>query len=109
MPKKPGWGDRSWIDDLPPDEILALEKGATDGPSLDELPLHIGYSVRAPGDFVLSGPLGAGTARGRHFNTIDDARAWLLGRFPGRIVGDVQWIPSENNPRWWALIRRPTP
>lgn len=110
MPKDKSRGiDRSWIDDLHPDEIRALEESARDTPGVDNLPLGIAYSDRGPNDYILSGPLGAGTARGRRFDNLQEARNWILEHFSDRLRGEVTWNRQESNPQWFALIRPPSP
>lgn len=99
--------DRSWIDDLKPDEIRALEEQALLPPDCNGLPLSIRYSDRADSDYVLSGPLGSGRARGRHFASIEEAVEWATKTFGTRLKIPPHWNQSEANPMWLCLVRTP--
>lgn len=95
--------DRSWIDKLHPMEQTELQHQALEGPSTDGLPIAIAYSDRGPGDFVVSGPLGAFTGRGRHFNDLPSALAWAEAKY-GSGVSLVH--TREDLPRWAILVKK---
>lgn len=82
--------------------------------------LPVEYSIRAPGDWVISGPLGAhGHGPGRHFPRIRDAEEWVRGKY-----GDlVRWRikeasrstnaglgdPEMRGGNRWAYLIKPIP
>lgn len=70
-------------------------------PTIDALPEHVDYSTRAPGDFVISGPLGAGRGQGRHFNSTLAAQNWAVAKY-GR--NRVKRIDGESSEFRWAFL-----
>ena len=65
------------------------------------------YSVRGPGDYVISGPLSGrmGKGPGREFVSGDDAEAWGREHFGPRFKYRI--IDSERGGRWALLIAPP--
>ncbi len=72
-------------------------------PTIDHLPELVNYSARGPGDFVISGPLGAGRGNGRHFGSINAAIAWANGKYGAKRVKRIDGEGSEF--RWALLIK----
>lgn len=72
-------------------------------PTIDVLPEYVDYSARGPGDFVISGPLGAGKGPGRHFNTALAAQNWAVSKYGRNRVKRVEGEGSEF--RWAFLIK----
>ncbi len=98
--------DRSWVDNLTPEEIRSLEESAIDAPTVDALGLAVGYSDRAPGDYIVSGPIGAAGGPGRCFDDLDAARAWVVVTYGSRLKGEVRCQNvTASIVRWYALIR----
>ncbi len=66
-----------------------------------------GYSIRAPEDWVISGPLGGdGFGRGRHFMTWPEAEAWGREFYGPRFKGRLQDEPGCAG-RWALLVKGP--
>lgn len=67
-------------------------------PTIDAQPATVDYpDTQAGVGFLVSGPLGAGLGRGRHFNTVEDAMAWAVKKYPkakvrNRTKGEFRWI-----------------
>ncbi len=63
------------------------------------------YSDRAPGDFVMGGPLGFDSnLRGRWFETFAQALSWARTRYGPRL----KRVLINNDDRYAFLIRPPT-
>jgi hypothetical protein len=84
------------------DDDLASE-APPEIPSIDKLPDVVDYSTRAPGDFVLSGPLGEGKGVGRHFDTLEEAAQWAVSKYGKNRVGVLQ---EQGEFRWALLIKK---
>lgn len=97
--------DRSWVDELTPAEIRSIEDAAIDLPHVDGLELGVRYSDRAPGDYIVSGPIGAGGGVGRRFDDADDARAWCVATYGPRLKDFRCQQVTAAAQRWVALIR----
>lgn len=68
--------------------------------------LEFEYSVRAPGDYVVSGPLGAeGRGPGHRFSTVQAALIWLTRRIGGNRI--KQRIHEAESGGRWAFLCRP--
>jgi len=72
-------------------------------PTIDLLPELVDYSTRGPGDFIISGPLGAGRGTGRHFNTVLAAQNWAVLKYGRNRVKRIEGEGSEY--RWGFLIK----
>lgn len=68
--------------------------------------LEFEYSVRAPGDYVVSGPLGPdGGGPGHRFNSVQAALIWLTRRIGGnRIKQRIHEAEAGN--RWAFLVKK---
>ena len=65
------------------------------------------YSDRAPEDWVISGPLGAGGhGRGRPFFTWLEAESWARCFYGGRYKGRLPDEPNSGG-RWAFLVKGP--
>ena len=84
------------------DEKFSLEEI----PTIDGQPTTVDYLDQNPLEgFVISGPLGDGLGRGRHFNTIPELLTWAGRRYPGaRVVNQ-----TKGEHRWILRVIRPTP
>jgi hypothetical protein len=71
-------------------------------PTIDRLPDVVDYSARGPGDFVVSGPTGAGRGAGRYFKSLHEAYSWAVGKYGSQ---RVVLIPQESEFRWALMIR----
>lgn len=67
--------------------------------------LSFDYSIRAPGDYVVSGPItGIGGGPGRVFATADSAEEWARGYFGNRFRKRI--TDSERGGRWSILVAK---
>lgn len=64
------------------------------------------YSTRAPGDYVVSGPLGDGGGPGHRFSTVTAALIWLTRRIGGKRIKQ-RIIEAETGKRWAFLCSPP--
>jgi hypothetical protein len=72
-------------------------------PTIDLLPPMVDYSSRAPGDFIVSGPLSvAHNIQGRTFKTHNDAFKWACGHYGTDRVSPV----DAGELRWACLIKK---
>ncbi len=81
--------------------LLDYEEVAPEIPTIDALPEVVDYSVRAPGDWVLSGPLGEARYQGRRFATEIDAYRWACAKYGRDRVRRMRALEF----RWMLLIR----
>jgi hypothetical protein len=65
------------------------------------------YSVRAPGDWVISGPLPSGSGPGRRFENWDEAEEWARAFYGKRLKSPVWDLQRSGCHRWGFLIRGP--
>lgn len=70
-------------------------------PTIDNLPLVVDYSTRAPGDFVISGPCGDGRGKGRYFRNHGSAYQWAATKYGLRRVSRVE----AGEFRWAVLVK----
>lgn len=71
--------------------------------------MYVEYSTRAPGDWVISGPLGAhGRGPGRHFVTIGQATRWAREKYGRRLKGRITEAANFGGNRWAFLIKGDT-
>lgn len=63
------------------------------------------YSVRAPDDYVVSGPLGDGKGPGHRFNSVQAALIWLTRRIGGKRI--KQRITEAEDYGRWAFLCSP--
>lgn len=61
------------------------------------------YSTRAPGDYVVSGPLGDGGGPGHRFQTVTAALIWLTRKVGGKRIKQ-RIRESEAGGRWSFLV-----
>lgn len=73
-------------------------------PTQDEIPLVVDYSDRAPGDWVISGPLVEGACRGRLFGSPVEALQWAAAKYGRQRVRLVR--SDEEATRWAVLIKK---
>jgi hypothetical protein len=113
--------DRSWIDELNPDEYRYYfpNPRQAEVPSIYRIPYMVDYSVRSPEEFVLSGPLGFhhGAPRkgpGRWYATVADAKVGVRALFVSVKELDGYYPDKElvdagiaTWPRRWAYLVRP--
>lgn len=72
-------------------------------PTIDLLPNCVDYSPRGPGDFVMSGPMGAGRGPGRYFDNRQDALNWCRLKYG---YHRVFMVDGESEFRWAYLIKK---
>ena len=65
---------------------------------------EVEYSVRGPGDVVLSGPLTGSKRRGRMFASRGAALEWAKGKYGEDKVYELQGLSPEEELRIWAVI-----
>lgn len=71
---------------------------------VEEMPVE--YSVRAPEDWVISGPLGAhGGGPGRRFATVTDAERWVTEKYGERVKYRITEASNHHGNRWAWLIK----
>jgi hypothetical protein len=58
--------------------------------------MHVEYSVRAPDDWIISGPLGFRGGTGRRFPNWDEAEAWARAFYGSRFKGRVRELSSHT-------------
>lgn len=68
--------------------------------------MEVDYSVRAPSDLVLSGPIDDGPGRGQRFASQHAAELWASVYYGSRYRGPVPplGVPTA---RWAVLIKAP--
>ena len=92
-------------DELEPLQLTTPECDMSDE-DVEQLPIE--YSIRAPTDFVISGPLGAhGGGPGHRFATIKQAEAWVKKRYGDRVKYRIPEATTNNGNRWAWLIAAP--
>lgn len=93
--------------DLDDEDIEYLPSTPEVGMSDDEVEnLEIEYSIRAPGDWVISGPLGAhGGGPGRRFATVKQAEAWVREKYQQRVKYRIPEATTNGGNRWAWLIK----
>jgi hypothetical protein len=68
--------------------------------------LDVDYSVRAPGDWVVSGPLGVhGMGPGRRFANIQQAARWVTEKYGTRVRHRIPEATLAGGNRWAWLIK----
>lgn len=72
-------------------------------PTIDEIPEIVDYSVRAEGDWVISGPLVGGSGRGTVFDTMERAHLAACIKYGSKRV--YPW-DSGSEGRWALLIKK---
>lgn len=94
-------------DDLP--EVEASDERRTPEIDMEEdqvEALEVEYSIRAPDDWVSSGPLGPeGAGPGRHFETWGAAERWARKFYGLRFKGRITEAARADGNRWAFLIR----
>jgi hypothetical protein len=67
--------------------------------------MEIDYSTRAPGDWVISGPLAHGKGPGRMFATLEEATRWAREKYGPRLKGRIAEATRWDASRWAFLVR----
>jgi hypothetical protein len=68
--------------------------------------LEIEYSIRAPEDWVISGPLGAhGGGPGRRFINAQEAERWVREKYGDRVKYRIMEASNHHGNRWAWLIK----
>jgi hypothetical protein len=67
--------------------------------------LDIDYSIRAPEDWVISGPLALGGGPGRRFQNIEEAWGWVRERYGSRVRYRIPEATLRGGNRWAFLIK----
>ena len=67
--------------------------------------LNVSYSTRAPGDWVISGPLPEGGGPGRRFDSLKQAERWAREFYGARFKGVIREAANEGCNRWAFLIK----
>lgn len=68
--------------------------------------MFVEYSTRAPGDWVISGPLGThGGGPGRRFTNIKQAEAWVREKYGERVKYRITEATLSGGNRWAWLIK----
>jgi hypothetical protein len=106
--------DRSWIDEIHPEEYKYLfPPHKAEIPTVDELPFNIDYCDRGAHHFVISGPLGQNRGPGRHFTTLPDALTWARAHYKTARFTHNCLVPQElldagivTLRRWTILVSR---
>jgi hypothetical protein len=97
-----------WPTDEEPEEEEEEETVLTPLPAIpniyDGIPVHVDYSTRNPGDFMISGPVPPATGPGRVFSTTEEAYEWAIRKYGIRRVVKVPFDQSPRT-RWCLLIR----
>ena len=62
------------------------------------------YSIRGPGDVVLSGPLLGSCRKGRMFSTRAAALDWARGKYGEDKVYELPELKPEEEMRLWAIV-----
>jgi hypothetical protein len=62
------------------------------------------YSIRAPGDVVLSGPLTGSCRKGRMFSSRASALEWAKGKYGEEKVYELPGLGPEEEMRLWAVV-----
>ena len=65
------------------------------------------YSTRAPGDWVISGPLPSGGPPGRRFANWDEAEEWARAFYGKRLKHPIWEAQRDGGNRWAFLIKGP--
>ena len=63
------------------------------------------YSDRAPGDWVISGPLPSGSGPGRWFPNWAAAERWARSFYGDRLRGPVREAKRDDANRWAFVIK----
>jgi hypothetical protein len=107
--KPPATNKQGEVATLEPDELPGriIPTDAMDDEDVETA--DIDYSIRAPEDWVVGGPLGPhGYGRGRHFGSWDEVAAWAKD-FYGARYKELKGTEEERNgqARWAVLVKGP--